>query len=249
MRQSCALALFLLGLPLARAADTVEPFDAGAFDLESYVTVDALGQPAARGVTGALVLGYGLADRLSATVALELEEASVTGVASGVVATTLDTDHLDLDLLLSLGAGPPSLRTLELAPGIELNLDRSPDLASHGLYLRLALPLEAPLTDPARALQVRLEAVAGAYLTLVTSHQLLLEHESSFDGPGTLALGYNVTVDARWQLVSAVQLGLPSAGAPATVGLVVGVIVTLPGSVSPRAWADAGASRRRSPSP
>ena len=248
MRQSCALAIFLLGLPIARAADTVEAFDAGALDLESHIGIESLSQPTT-GVASELVLGYGVADRLSATVALELEDASVAGVAAGVIATALDTDHLDLDLLLTLGAGPPSLGTIALAPAIELNLDRSPNLGSYGLYLRLALPLEAPLDGPDRPLRVRLEAVGGAYVTLATRHQLLLEHESSLDDPGTLALGYNVTLDDTWQLVSAARFGLPFAGEPATVGLVFGVIVTLPGPLSPRAWADAPADRRRSPSP
>jgi hypothetical protein len=64
-------------------------------------------------------------------------------------------------------------------------------------------------------------------------HRLLLEYGSNFDGAGALGLGYNVTLDATWQLISAVQIGLPSAGEPAPADLVFGVIVTLPGPSAP----------------
>jgi hypothetical protein len=142
-----ALALAAALPDAARAADTIETWDPGAWDAEAYVGFDGLGAGAAdRAAVGDVVLGYGLATRLSAYVAGTLEtDGALRGgepeLRAGVFGTPLDLAWFDLDLLLEVGASGAGMKRLELAPGIEANLDLDSPVGPWGIYLRAAAPL------------------------------------------------------------------------------------------------------------
>ncbi len=68
----CVVALS--GIPSARAADTTEPFDVGASDVDFYVGFDGVGQPSGeKALSNEIMLGYGIVDRLSASIGTVLE--------------------------------------------------------------------------------------------------------------------------------------------------------------------------------
>jgi hypothetical protein len=119
-------------------------------------------------------------------------------------------------------------------PAIELNVDASPDMSTWGLYLRLDAPVVGPLTaaeDP----EVFLEGVLGAYGSVAAGHELhvalsgALGPLSDAEGdPGAVALGYNVLLTDTLELISEVSFGIPLSGEPFSVGVVVGLIASLP---------------------
>ncbi len=183
------------------AADTLETWDAGCADVEFAVTLDGMGQDAGeRAYCGDMLLGWGVARRLSAYVALSLAGSGdlrdgTPSAGLGVFGTPLETDHVDLDLHLEFGADGPGLGRINLGPSLELNLDAAPDRASWGLYARAGLALaeaaddEADATaktgaDPGATTPVDADGrtvdrllTVGTYLTLDPKRQLLLEYD------------------------------------------------------------------------
>ncbi len=242
-------AISALWAPPASAADTTEPFDLGATDVDFYVGFDGMGpQGGERALYGDIMLGYGLTPRLSGYVGttLSANEQFADGNADvylGLYGTPLDTDHFDLDLFLDFSAGGDGFDDFALTPMTELNFDLTPDLGSWGLYARIALPLygqpkEGDPDEHERALDVVLNP--GTYVSLGDRHQILVEYEMSFhpkateDGHttdvGGVALGYNVslTPDGSFELVNQVFLDIPGKDEQAAVGVSTGFIVTLP---------------------
>lgn len=216
-------AALVLGVSRASGADTVELFDKGPTDLEFYAGVDGLGQGAeARSFGAEWVLGFGLTERLSAY--LSGTHAANADLARtehsehlGLFSTISDGPHVDCDLGIELGADGSAA-----AGGafIELNLDREPDLAATGLYVRLGAELygrgpEEQGPSPGTALS----AVVGGYVTLASVHQILLEldgiwHPRPGPGearrdPGAARIGYNVTVADSLELINEVAVDVP----------------------------------------
>lgn len=234
----------------ARAADTVEPWDAGAFDVDLYLAFDGLGPGAPdRTYSSDVMVGYGLLPKLSIYLGTQLEaDRDLAGVPPavylGAFGSALQTNHVDLDLFLDLRATGLSVRDLRLGPSFEINLDAHPEMRSAGLYLRVALPLvrrrgtedSAPEDETALAL----EATLGAYMHLAPGHQLLLQPDAIYrpaplDGEtrwelGGLALGYNVLLGERLELITQVFVDLPQRDEEHLVGMMSGLIVTLPGT-------------------
>ncbi|MBK8480566.1 MAG: hypothetical protein IPL40_05265 [Proteobacteria bacterium] len=256
-----ALAL-VLALPCALfarpsrccAADTIETFAAGGYDLELYGGMFGLasasegrGRPKPHG-RSELILGYGLVDWLALCVGTTLhgrDDAYPDGDAAGyllLVATPLDTDHLDLDLQLAVALAGPGLRELRYRPELELNVDLRPGLSLGGLYLRLGVPVDGIRPSASGAASaanttVDLATILGLYLTVASRHQLLLEYDATYHfrpesgAPpaevGGVALGYNVVLNGKLELIHQVTLDLGQGGRLSAVGASVGFIVTL----------------------
>ncbi len=212
--------------PLARAADTVETWDQGATDVEFYVGLDSEAE-AHKTLYGEMVLGYGLTSGLSAYMGTVLQaDQSLSSASSarymGVFGTPLDTDHVDVDLLLDLLVVSDDDPFLHLTPSLELNYDSHPELAGWGLYLRAGLPIyghEATEPNLSQGLEgemgYHLDATLGAYLALHERHQLLLESAWTFMPVSTacetgsagirsggMALGYNITLVPELEIIT-----------------------------------------------
>lgn len=252
--------LGLLGLVVqatsARAADTIETWDEGATDVELYLGYEGLGlrQPSARAALGELVAGYGLMERFSAFLGATLQGNGVLAEGQGsfrfgLFGTPVDTRHVDLDLIFSVETGGPGISSLALTPGFELNFDLHPDMRSWGLYVRGGARLFGVATgepDPSGGaapsdFRYALLLTLGTYVRIARRHQILLESGISFrpepcEGErrvevGGLALGYNVTLHERVELINQVFVDIAQPGEKAAVGLMSGLIVSLP---SPR---------------
>ncbi len=258
-----AATLGVLASGTARATDTIETFDEGAMDLELYGGVEGLGlardDPRLFGDT---TLGYGIVDRLSgylrgagSTNDQLAEESGELG--TGLFGTPLDSDHVDLDLIIDLSvdsAGPA------VTPGVEINLDAAPDQAFWGAYLRAeerfagreeatgSAPPGAAVeeaAEPEPELAPVTAATLGLYLTMADDHQLLVEangllrnnpaeDEHALD-LGGVALGYNVALHESFELINQLCLDVPVREDESfAAGLVIGFIATIdPGGMAP----------------
>jgi len=227
----------------ALGADTLETWVPGAADVEVYLGVENLGTSRSEGVgSGELVLGYGVAEGLSAYLGVRLSGDGYLAQAEpqlslGVFGTVLDTERVDLDLLLDVGTHGQGMSHLQVSPGVELNVD----LPSVGLYLRAGTCLhgaEREQADGALHTAVALELVPGAWWSPGPGHQLLVEWILGLDateggsGPldtGAVALGYNAVVSPTLELISQLSLMLPQSQRGWAVGAMVGFIATLEG--------------------
>jgi hypothetical protein len=249
-----ALACFVAsGLGLshpARAADTVEPFDVGVSNLELYTGYDGLGTTFSdQALMGDFLLGIGVLERLSLYLGTTVEgyrrmRAGDGTVNLGVFGTVLDTRHVDIDLVLGLGLGGPGFRGVNVSPAFEINLDREPDLRAYGLYLKGAAVISVSAADPEEGEQAvflhHYVTTVGAYLTLGPKHrhQLLAEFDVGFHPDagdperrvdiGGIAVGYNVVLHERLELITQLCVDIPQGDEKAAVGLLAGIIVTLP---------------------
>jgi hypothetical protein len=229
------------------AADTIETFDPGAGDVELASQLEGVGRAGTDQALGsAMLLGYGLAERFSAYVASSLSaDGSLAGAQTelnlGAFGTPLDTDHLDLDLILDLILAGTGMGGWTVAPALELNLDREPDLAAYGLYLRAAAAIAPRAAGPERAggRQLDLGLSLGSYWSPSPRAQLLLEvdatvHEEPDPGApalerGAVALGLNLLLGENLELITETRYDLPQRGEVGSAGFMVGVIATLPG--------------------
>jgi hypothetical protein len=236
------------------AIDTIETFAAGGYDLELYGGVGGLASHSggAAGPSpyghGELLLGYGLTDWLALCAGTTLrgpDAAYPEGDAAGyllLVATPLDTDHLDLDLQLTVALAGSGLKELRYRPEAEFNVDLRPNLSLAGLYLRLAVPVHGIRPSEsagasAASTHVDLATIFGLYLTVARRHQLLLEYDTTYhlrpaasEPPaevGGVTLGYNVVLNAHLELIHQLALDLDQQGRPNAVGALVGMVVTL----------------------
>lgn len=200
----------------ARAADTIETFAPGSADAELHVATPGPG-PGGDSLRTAAVAGYGIARHFSGYAELDGDRSgahTTQALHAGVFGTPLDTDHVDVDLLLDVafhGWRP------DAAPGFELNLDSAPDGSGAGAYLRLT-----GLPAGARA------ATLGAYTRVVDGQQLFIEHTGG--APWTeLAVGFNAMLRDNLELVTQVSTDLHTGA----FGSEFGVIITLPAPPSP----------------
>lgn len=240
-----AVAAITAGAGRARAADTVETWEPGATDIDFYLGLDQL-RGTDRTMFADLMLGFGVLSRFSVYLGTTLE--GDTGMTQGsadlhmgVFGTPIDTDHLDLDLFL----GVSGWRELELAPGMELNFDRDPAMRTWGVYLRAQLPVHgrSGAASPAvpgmeRRPTVHIASTLGVYRTVATGHQLLLEYGMDFHPDpvagqrrievGGIALGYNVVLHDRLELITQLYVDLPQANDSVDYGFTAGFIATLP---------------------
>jgi hypothetical protein len=231
----------------AYAVDTTETYDVGATDFEFYLGFDGIGRKKhEKEVSIEALAGFGFIDRFSGYVTIagasnEYFTEGTNEVSAGIFGTPLDTDHVDLDILFNGGAAADEF---EVTPGLELNLDLKPDLALAGLYFRIEETLSGRSKEtkdelnPKYAFAPQTGAVIGIYWTVVPDNQILLEYdlgishnppsdERKFENGG-IALGYNAMVVDDLELLSQLYLDIPQKGEKTSVGLMVGLISTMP---------------------
>ncbi len=244
----CAVALLFGFACTARAADTVETWDVGATDVDMYSGVDGVGLTRAEGsLYGDIMLGYGLVNRLSAYVGQKITGNSFfTGGAGttylGLFGTPVDTDHFDLDLFLGFDLGGAGYKEFGVTPMVELNFDLDPHRRTWGMYIRTGFRLHGHnLTsddeNPQWETHTTLASVLGTYYR-IGHHQILLEFDFAWKKfraeqereleIGGLALGYNVTLSNRIELITQAYFNLPQSEERFSVGFMAGIIVTLP---------------------
>jgi len=238
---------FLLTVSVsAWAVDTVEPFALGASDFELYAGSEGLGQGlSAVTFTEDAVLGYGLTERLSATLSGSVvsdrrHRVVEQAVSAGLYGTAVDSGLLDLDLFLAWGMVDDTSPRTELVTGLELNLE----LSEAGLFLTAfetfggreqeAVTGSPPDTERTFTTELGL----GAFLDVAEGHQLLALFESSLEHvpePGSsvtegvgFALGYNVMVSDSLELINEVGVLVSSGDASSSFGLSSGFLATLP---------------------
>lgn len=193
------------------------------------------------------ILGYGVGEWGSVYVGSNLTSdqqdfATDTDLLTGIMVTVLDGSHLDLDLMLDLGAPSHDLKALRWAPSIELNYDDDPDMASWGVYLRTGIEgrrERGEFEGDARSWHERSDfgVNPGAYLRLSERHELLIEYDQTIalgegraadeNGSG-IGLGFNLLLSDSVELISQIHRDFPRAGDRARLGLSVGFIATLP---------------------
>ena len=246
VRYSVAVLLLMFwSLPAARALDTYEPYDRGASDFEWYLGFDGIGLGRyEKSLWLEAVAGYGLSDRFSALVTADLAgneyfSGGEAGVVVGLLALVLDTDHVDLDIMLDIGYTEGDI---EVSPGLELSFDLVPDQGLWGMYLHLHQAVygrdvsTAAADDYELAGETRL--AAGSYWTVVPGHQLLAEFgmrvaQNPAAGQqrvdiGGVALGYNAVLTDWLELITQGSLDIPGDGESLSGGLMLGFIATMP---------------------
>ncbi len=245
----CTLALAVLHVCPARAADTIETWDVGATDVDFYSGLDGMGLSRAEGsVFGDIMLGYGLVKGLSAYIGQKITgNTFFTGGSGttylGMFGTPIDTKHFDLDLFLGFDLGGTGYDEFGVTPMVELNFDLDPNRLSWGAYVRAGFRLHGHnLTqdeeNPNWETHTTLATAVGTYYTIARRHQLLLEFDFAWKRLrhddereieiGGVALGYNVTLSDRVELINQVLVDIPQSGEKTSVGFMTGFIFTLP---------------------
>lgn len=233
----------------AQAADTVETWDVGATDVDFYSGMDGVGLKRANSsLYGDLMLGYGLVERLSAYVGQKITGNSFfTGGSGttylGLFGTPVDTRHFDLDLFLGFDLGGQGYKEFGVTPMVELNFDVDPNKHSWGAYIRAGFRLHGHNVtededNPQWQTHTTLATVLGTYYTIARRHMLLAELDFAWKKLrnvddreieiGGVALGYNVTLSDRIELINQVYFDIPQPGEKLSVGFMAGFIVTLP---------------------
>lgn len=247
--------------PQARGTDTMEPFELGLSNADFHIGVDGLpGHQEELAVSSEVMLGYGILDRFSGYLGITLRgngymvEGS-SGLYLGLMATPLETRHLDFDVYLTLGTGEAGSNHLHWTPGLEINVDLDPDMEGLGFYLRTEVPVagvegqvtsdlanssidfaDGPLTP-----EVSLETTFGTYFRWKDVHEVVLEpmvalrsRDSSATaviGPYGLALGYNVLMNPTLEALFQIDLqraGPSNEAGGFSAGFFAGFIATLP---------------------
>ncbi len=246
---STVVAASLALCQIAEAADTVETWDVGATNVDFYVGFDGIGLGKYdKTIYGDIMLGYGLIEHFSAYLGttLQANEHFSAGEAAtyfGVFGTPVDIHHFDFDLFLGFSLGGPEYTNFQLEPSTEFNFDLDPDQGSWGMYLRAGVPLygrargEDP-DSPEHEIAFHIETTIGTYLMIADGHQAFLEYDMGFlprpaqdedsFAVGGVAFGYNVGVHDTIEMINQVFVDIPQGGEDFSVGLMTGIIVTLP---------------------
>ncbi len=244
-----ALVLTVAQVGPARAADTIETWGVGATDVDFYSGLDGMGLSRAEGsIYGDIMLGYGLVEGLAAYVGQKITGNTFftggTGATYlGMFGTPVDTQHFDLDLFLGFDLGGAGYSEFGVTPMVELNFDLDPNRLSWGTYVRVGFRLHGhnlseDEENPQWETHTTLATVVGTYYTIARRHQLLLEFDFAWKRLrateereielGGVALGYNVTLSDRIELITQVHLDVPQPGEQISVGFMTGLIFTLP---------------------
>lgn len=236
----------------ARAADTTETWDQGWFNVESFLGVDGLGRGVAadRLSTLEFMAGYGILDDFAVfmPMAIELDghfRSPLGRVGLGVFGTPVNTRFVDLDLFLEVGVGGAGFKEWYVMPSLELSLDAHPERLTWGVFLQAGLPIHGRPSEAGGGSgpTFAVATVLGAYWRPHPDHELVVEFDTMFhpihasDPPrrveaGGVALGYNVTLSERVELLSQVSADVPQGGDRWGVGVRFGFILSLPGPAS-----------------
>lgn len=217
---------FGLCVGTAHAADTVEVWDVGASDIEFYAGLERWREPASqRRAFGEMVWGMGVSRRISTWFSLAHEvdgaaDAAGSTAALGMFGSLVDTPHVDVDALLDASQASGAL---DLAPGLELNLDSRDDVGGWGAYLRVFRSARVAGDGPPTAWTVQ----QGLYGHVGERAMVLLEGEGAVEGDALtprLALGLNMTMSDALEWISEAWV---TPGEPVP-GVLVGFIATIP---------------------
>ena len=233
-----------------RAADTVETFGVGATDAEFYLGLDGIGLDENETTFFSDILfGYGLIDRFSAYLGCTLEGTerfsnSAAFINMGLFGTPLETVHVDLDLFLGVVGGGNGFSVFRLTPAMELNLDHDPEMRTYGFYLHAGVPIwgqdrsRVDIEATGYDIVFDIETVVGFYYNVADGHQILIEHDLVFHPAlsgsdsiaeiGGVAFGYNVGLHVAIEMINRVYIDVPGDGESVSVGVMSGIIVTLP---------------------
>jgi len=244
LRSILTVGVMMVLASVAGAADTLEVWDAGTGNFEMYSGFGGVGATTAeQSIGSSMLLGWGVARGFSAYVSTALSadgnfDQTETELDLGAFGTVLDTDHLDLDLGLDMVAYGPGMSRMAVVPAFEVNLDHGPDLVSYGGFVRGAARMAGREVggDEVRR-HTDFNLTLGTYLTLSPRRQLVLEYDMTFHNkpePGTprvqrgaVALGYNVLLSQRLELISEARFQVPQEDRDGDLGLLVGVIAAL----------------------
>jgi len=236
------IALVLAHTSNAAALDTVEPFEAHAANAEHNLTYHGVGQAnQERELSNEFVLGYGMSDRasayLGACLSANQQDTGAAGLCFGLIGTVWESDHIDLDLLMDIGASGHGLGDLSTEPGLELNFDHDPDMHTWGVYMRMGILDQASADGSLRRRRLDLGVNPGAYFTLSARYQLLVEFDASValggdrtadENVGGVALGLNAVVSDSVELIAQVHADVPQSDRGLGLGLSLGFIATFP---------------------
>jgi hypothetical protein len=239
---------------MARAADTLEPYEIGATDLDFYLSVEDLGLDRKDiGISGEAMAGYGLTKRISAYLGLALGADGYLANGSadiclGTYGTLISTDYFDFDLILDFGLG--GLNDFVITPGLELNFDLDPEMRTWGMWAGVGFGIYSIASEEFGALgetiainrrvALDLPFTMGTYYTMAKRHQLLLTFTSVASdlandpalGRSALALGYNVVLVDTLELITEVSVTLRDSPDGDWgfygVGAVLGFVATIP---------------------
>ncbi len=238
---SCAL--FALLTSNAFALDTVEAFDEGLTDAEMYISGGNLNLDRAYKTVGSeIVLGAGLPGGANLTAGLSLEgDGYLNGAgagALGIFGTVIDTVHFDLDLMLNAGF---SATDIELAPGLELNIDQNNDMSGFGFFSGINLVMGHRETAKGEGeINMDLSFTPGLYYTIAEGNQVLVGTEMTLhldpeDGQddfefNAVGLGYNVELVSGFELITEMGVAFDQGEKEDELGfnVSVGFVATLP---------------------
>lgn len=249
-RTTSLLLLTLLLATSVRAADTVELYAAHEASAEFTMGFEGMRQVAGdREVSNEILFGHGLGSRFATYLGASIvpdQEFRIDGadVFVGLMGAAVESDHLDVDLVLDLSVLGSAGHEFLLAPMLELNLDHDPRMQTWGAYLRAGVPMWRERTEHAdgrstREQRVDLALNPGIYLTLSDRHQLLLEYATDIrlaepDGDrtaaGRMALGLNTLLSEPLEIITQLHVDLPEDGSRAELGVALGFVATLPGA-------------------
>ncbi len=220
----------------AMALDTTEGFDKGLTDVEYSLSSGGMGLKAAeRSLEQTLTLGAGLPANLSVAGSVTMGsdgnlENGAHSVEAMLLHSTVDTEHFDLDLMLTTGHDGD----LSIAPGFEINLDKANDLAAFGFFAGVAFPIFAQ--DGEKTFDI--EVAPGVYYTINEDQQILLGfdftyHKDAEEGGrdvdlGSVALGYNVNIADGLELITEVGVDIPQDDEDVSFSASIGLVATLP---------------------
>ena len=240
----CALSISLLLLAgPVRAADTTEPFDLGFSDVDFYLSGEGFGLEEDERSHGAeLMLGYGLASRLSGHLGVAMNSDShllsaSTELSFGLYGTVLDGENFDLDLFLAFGASGEGLDEVSVSPAFELNWDAEPELDFWGLYTRGGMTMTGHEGDSGPERYGEYDLTLGCYWTLRPGQQLLLEYDgASIEAEsgdrewigGALTLGYNRSMNETMEMISSLVFDIGDDEQDGGMSFTLGFIATLP---------------------
>ena len=240
-RHAVVATALLAARPL-HAADTIEPFEPGLSDFETYAGAEGLGLVRSEQTLFAEgTVGCGVTPRLSFYVAPTFSvdgylAAAVPDLVLGGYGTPFEGDHFDLDLGLDLATDGA---VMSYSPFFELNFDGEPELAFAGLYLRGGMDVFGePNEQGQAATRLGAQGTIGAYVNIARCHQLLAELDGAWfaepksDTPdaemGALQLGYNVLVHDAVEIINEISADVPRSGEDWSYGVSMGLLMTLP---------------------
>lgn len=219
--------LLLLTLA-AHALDTTEPFDVGFTDNEAYVTLGALGSGGELSIESEYLIGIGITDRLSSSLAVGTATNHYLASSEWVVGAGLFLNLIESNLFkLDIAAGLST--TGDFAIGSEVNLD----FERFGVQLTVEEGFANAATSPTEV-DLTTGIAPLVYGSLSGSAQVLaavdfaIAHSGDGLDIGSAALGYNQVISDTIELITELSLDIPQDSESVTGAVSIGFVATIP---------------------